>query len=126
MSARRYKRKLMFLVYRRCSLTTIACVRAAMATASSTLVVTSHMRNSSVPNVGCGRTSHQIFFPVSMQFSFTKRLVKFSYALQDSNCSGTPVRGNLRKTVVRNDLSPVLRPIQNGELVDSARRCGRK
>ena len=37
-----------------------------------------------------------------------------------------PVRGKRRKTVVRNDFSPVSRPIQNGELVDSASRCGRK
>src|SRR5262249_34721667 len=98
----------------------IACVSAAIATASSTFVVTSHMRNSSVPNVGCGRTSHQIFLPLSMQLSLTSRLMKFSYADHDSNCSGTPVRGNLRKTVVRNDFSPVFRPIQNGELVESA------
>ena len=56
-----------------------------------------------MPNVGCGRTSHQIFLPVSMQFSFTRRLTKFSYALQDSNCSGMPVRGKRRKTVVRKD-----------------------
>ena len=28
--------------------------------------------------------------------------------------------------VVRYDFSPVSRPIQNGELVDSASRCGRK
>src|SRR5256885_444133 len=104
----------------------IACVSAAIATASSTFVVTSHIRNSSVPNVGCGRTSHQIFLPVSMQFNFTNRLTKFSYALHDSNSSGTPVRGNRRKTVVRNDFRPVLRPIQNGELVESASRCGKK
>ena len=36
------------------------------------------------------------------------------------------MRGNRRNTVVRYDLSPVSRPIQNGELVDSASRCGRK
>src|ERR1700731_4616533 len=104
----------------------MACVSAAIATASSTFVVTSHMRNSSVPNVGGGRTSHQIFLPLSMQFSFTSRFTKFSYALHDSNCSGTPVRGNLRNTVVRNDFSRVLRPTRKGELVDSAKRCGRK
>src|SRR5690242_2039939 len=97
-----------------------------MATASSTLVQQSNMRNSSVPNAGCGRTSHQIFLPLSMQCSFTSRLTKFSYALHDSNCSGTPVRGNRRKTVVRKDFSPVFRPIQNGELVESASKCGRK
>src|SRR5579859_6088476 len=104
----------------------MAWVSAAMATASSTLVVTSHMRNSSVPKVGCGRTSHQIFLPLSMQLSLTRRLRKFSYALHDSNCSGTPVRGKRRKTVVRNDFNPVLRPIQKGELVESASKCGRK
>src|SRR5712691_10034681 len=104
----------------------MACVSAAIATASSTFVVTSHIRNSSVPNVGCGRTSHQIFFPLSMQFSFTSRFTKSSYALQDSNCSGTPVRGNRRNTVVRNDFKPVFLPIQNGELVESANKCGRK
>src|SRR5260370_14848794 len=97
-----------------------------MAMASSTLVVQSHIRNSSVPNVGCGRTSHQIFFPVSMQFSLTRRFTKFSYALHDSNCSGMPVRGKRRNTVVRKDFKPVFLPIQKGELVESARRCGTK
>src|SRR5215475_12357705 len=104
----------------------MACVNAAIAQASSTLVVQSHMRNSNVPNVGCGRTSHQIFFPLSMQLRRTSKFTKFSYALQDSNSSGTPVRGNRRNTVVRKDLSPVLRPIQNGELVESDSRCGKK
>src|SRR6201999_1126458 len=104
----------------------MACVNAAIATASSTFVVTSHMRNSSVPNVGCGRTSHQIFLPLSIEFNFTSRFTKFSYALHDSKSSGTPVRGNRRNAVVRNDLRPVLRPIQKGELVESASRCGKK
>src|SRR5262244_157495 len=104
----------------------MACVNAAIAQASSTLVVQSHMRNSSVPKVGCGRTSHQIFLPLSMQFRRTSRFTKFSYSLQDWNISGTPVRGNLRNTVVRNDFNPVLRPIQKGELVESASKCGTK
>src|SRR3989442_1887165 len=104
----------------------MAWANAAMATASSTLVETSNIRNSSVPNMGCGRTSHQIFLPLSMQFSFTRRFTKFSYALHDSNCSGTPVRGNLRNTVVRKDFKSVYLPIQNGELVESASKCGRK
>src|SRR5271169_6451966 len=104
----------------------IAWVSAAMATASSTRVETSNMRNSRVPNVGCGRTSHQIFLPLSIQFSLTRRFTKFSYALQDSNCSGMPVRGKRRNTVVRKDFNPVLRPIQKGELVESASKCGTK
>jgi hypothetical protein len=37
-----------------------------------------------------------------------------------------PLRGNRRKTVVRYDLRPVSRPCQNGELVESASRWGRK
>src|SRR5437667_3597253 len=98
----------------------MACVRAAMAHASSTFVVTSHIRNSSVPNTGCGRTSHQIFFGLSMQRVSTSKFVKFSYSLHDWKSSGIPVRGNRRNTVVRNDFNPVLRPIQNGELVESA------
>src|SRR5947209_18588122 len=102
------------------------CISVAISTVYSTYVETSNMRNSSVPNIGWGRTSHQIFLPLSMQFSFTRRFTKFSYALHDSNCSGTPVRGKRRNTVVRKDFSPVFLPIQNGELVESARRCGRK
>src|SRR2546428_13947371 len=70
--------QLILLSYSRYSLTMMAWANAAMATASSTLVETSNMRNSSVPNVGCGRTSHQIFLPLSMQFSFTRRFMKFS------------------------------------------------
>src|SRR5208282_3369719 len=116
----------MFVVYNRWSFTTMACVSAAIATASSTLVAVSNIRNSSVPYVGCGRTSHQIFLPLSMQFSLISKLIKFSYALHESKNSGIPVLGNLRNTVVRNDFSPVLRPIQNGELVESASRCGTK
>ena len=37
-----------------------------------------------------------------------------------------PVRGNLSNTFVRNDLKPVSLPSQNGELVLSAKTCGRK
>ena len=48
------------------------------------------------------------------------------YSLQERSARGTPVRGNPRNTTLRYDLSPVLRPIQNGELVDRHRRCGKK
>jgi hypothetical protein len=37
---------------------------------------------------------------------------------------GVPVRGKFRKITLRYDLSPVLRPIQKGELVDRQRTCG--
>ena len=53
------------------SFTTIACTSAPSMTATSGRVGTSQTRNSSVPNVGCGRTSHQIFFASSMQWRST-------------------------------------------------------
>jgi hypothetical protein len=37
---------------------------------------------------------------------------------------GMPVRGKFLKMMLLYDLSPVRRPIQNGELVDSASTCG--
>ena len=45
---------------------------------------------------------------------------------QLENVSGMLVRGNLSNTFVRYDLRPVFMPSQNGELVESASRCGRK
>ena len=49
--------------------TMIACASAAIAIVAYGAVGTSQTRNSSVPNTGCGRRSHQIFFPSSMQCS---------------------------------------------------------
>src|SRR3954451_7883217 len=102
----------------------IACASAAIAIDAQGEVGTSQMRNSSVPNVGCGRMSHQIFFASSMQCNSTSRLTYDSYSPHEPKWSGMPVRGKRRKMVVRNDLSPVSRPIQNGELVESASRWG--
>src|SRR4051812_12491330 len=110
----------------RYSFATIAWRIAAMHTASSTRVQTSQMRNSSVGYFQCGRTSHQIFEPSGMQ-PVTMSVSRYSsYALHDGRWRGTPERGNARKIVERYDLSPVLRPIQNGELVERQRMCGRK
>jgi hypothetical protein len=39
---------------------------------------------------------------------------------------GIPVRGKFLKMMLRYDFNPVRRPIQNGELVDSASTCGSK
>jgi hypothetical protein len=46
--------------------------------------------------------------------------------LLDAIMRGIPVRGKLRKTTLRYDFSPVLRPIQKGELPDRQSRCGMK
>src|SRR3954470_19701654 len=100
----------------------IAWASAAIAIAARGAVGTSQILNSSVPNVGCGRRSHQIFLPLSMQCSSMSVSTYCSYSAHELKWSGMPVRGNLRKTVVRYDFNPVLRPIQNGELVDSASR----
>ena len=99
---------------------------AAIASVSSTRIGMSQTRTSSVVKNGCGRTSHQIFFALSMQLVRTSRLTKFSKSAHDVNVSGMFVRGKRSKTLQRYDFRPVFMPIQNGELVESASRCGRK
>ena len=49
----------------------IAWKSAARQIVSSTRIGMSQIRYSSVGKKGCGRTSHQIFFGLSMQFVFT-------------------------------------------------------
>src|SRR5579862_4363738 len=99
---------------------------AAMATVSSSRMGMSHTRTSSVLKNGCGRISHQIFLPLSMQLVFTSSATKVSYSDQLANVSGMPVRGNRSNTLQRYDLKPEFMPIQKGEFVESARMCGRK
>src|SRR5213076_3130157 len=79
----------------------MAWVSAASATVSSSRIGTSHTRNSIVSKKGCGRTSHQIFFPLSMQFVLTRIRTYSSKSAGDSKTSGMLVRGNLSKTFVR-------------------------
>src|ERR1019366_9478396 len=93
---------------------------------SSKRMVLSHTRTSKVSKNGCGRMSHQTFLPVSIQFVLISKLRKVSYSAQFRNTSGILVRGKRSNTLQRYDLNPVSMPIQNGELVDSAKMCGRK
>src|SRR5215510_16298703 len=97
-----------------------------MAIVSSARIGMSQTRNSMVLKKGCGRTSHQIFLPLSMQLVLTSRLTKLSNCSGESKDSGMDVRGNRSKTFVRKLFNPLLRPSQNGEFVESASRCGRK
>src|SRR5678816_2128783 len=97
-----------------------------MASVSSTRIGMSQMRISSVVKTGCGRMSHQIFLPLSIEFVLTSRVTNVSKSAQEVNVSGMFVRGNRSNTLQRYDFSPVFMPIQNGELVDNASRCGRK
>src|SRR5712692_2300467 len=106
------------------SFATTAWRIAAIHTASSTRVHTSQMRNSSVGYDQLGRTSHQILDPSGMQFVVVSISTRSVYSLHERNARGTPVRGKPRNTTDRYDLSPVLRPIQNGELVERHRICG--
>src|SRR5689334_9103353 len=92
----------------------IACRMAAMHTASSTRVQTSHTRNSSVGYAWCGRTSHQIFEPSGMLLVFVSASSSSANSEYDRRMGGTPVRGKFLKMMLRYDFSPVLRPIQNG------------
>src|SRR5690242_679886 len=71
------------------------------------------------------RTSHQIFDPSGMHWVRDSTSISSVYSLQERRARGTPVRGNPRNTTLRYDLSPVLRPFQNGELVDRHRMWGR-
>src|SRR5579872_3760111 len=104
----------------------MAWMMAAMHTASSTRVHTSQMRNSSVGYDQLGRTSHQILEPSGMECVCTSVSTIYVKSDQDWNERGIPLRGKLRKMMLRYDFRPVVRPIQNGELVDRQSRCGRK
>src|SRR5260370_42604377 len=108
------------------SLAMIAWKMAAMHTASSTRVQTSQTRNSSVGYFQLGRTSHQILLPSGMELVRTSDSTRFSKSAHDLRSGGMPERGKWRKMMLRYDFNPVLRPIQNGELDDRQRTCGRK
>src|SRR5215207_6073277 len=94
--------------------------RAAMQTASSTRVQTSHIRNSSVGYLPFGRTSHQIFEESGIDFVLVSVSSSSSNSDAEEKVGGAPVRGKLRKMMLRYELSPVFRPIQKGELADNA------
>src|SRR5437868_1515663 len=108
------------------NLVTIAWKKATSMIVSLIFVIMSHTRNSSVLKNGCGRRSHQIFLPSSMQLVSISVLTNPSKSAHELNVDGMPVRGNCCQTIVRYDFSPVTRPCQKGELADSASRWGRK
>src|SRR5262245_45180224 len=97
-----------------------------MQIASSTRVHTSQMRNSRVGYLALGRTSHKILVPLGMQLVRTSRSTNFLNSANELNSRGMPVRGKLRKMMLRYDISPVSRPIQNGDEFARHITCGRK
>src|SRR5262245_28661230 len=99
---------------------------AAIAIVSSARIGMSQTRNSIVLKKGCGRTSHQIFLPLSMHFVLTRRFTNASNCSGDSKDSGMDVRGKRSNTFVRKLFSPLFLPSQKGEFVERASRCGRK
>src|SRR6478752_6070633 len=99
---------------------------APMHTASSTLVQTSHIRNYNVGYLLLGRMSHQMFGGGAIDFVRVRVSHRYPDSATDENVGGDPVRGKFRKMMLRYELSPVFRPIQNGELAESARMCGTK
>src|SRR5947199_9552494 len=98
---------------------------AARHTASSTRVHTSQMRNSSVGYLWLGRASHQILLASGRQLVRIIVSTRPSISAYDWKTGGMPVRGKWRKMIERYDFRPVLRPIQNGELVERQRPCRR-
>src|SRR2546430_847856 len=99
---------------------------AARHTASSMRVQASQMRNSSVGYLWLGRASHQILLASGRQLVRTIVSVSSSSSECDWKTGGMPVRGKWRKMMERYDFKPVLRPTQNGELVDRQSTCGKK
>src|ERR1043166_5286324 len=103
------------------SLAMIAWKIAPIATASSTRVQTSQTRNSSVGSPQLGRTSHQIWDALGIDPVATSVPTTSSNSAHEPSDRGMPERGKERNTTLRYDLSPVRRPIQNGELVERQR-----
>src|SRR5579883_1709037 len=106
------------------SLAIIAWKMAATQIASSTRVHTSQIRSSSVGYRQFGRISHQIFVPSGIQLVTASVSTREVRSPHDWKTRGMPVRGKLRKIILRYDFKPVVRPIQNGELVERQSRCG--
>src|SRR3990170_6559920 len=95
-----------------------------MAHNSSIVGMPSQMRNSSVPNPGCGRMSHQ----TSRMLRIVPAPIKVRMNLwnwpQLSSWYGSPAVGSDSNTFERTEARPVSRPCQNGDEDDSAKKCG--
>ena len=96
-----------------------------MAMTSSSVGSPSQMRTSTVPNSGCGRTSHHTSRIDSIAFAFTSVVISRWNSPQLSSRYGSPAFGRFSNTLTRQDVSPVSRLLKNGELAESASRCGR-
>src|SRR5437763_13468132 len=99
---------------------------AATQMASSTRVQTSQTRNSSVGYFQFGRTSHHSLVPSGMQLVRTRVSTRLDSSAHEPNSGGMPVRGKLRKMMLRYDASPVFLPSQNGDDADRHSTCGTK
>src|SRR6476620_10916741 len=108
------------------SLAISAWNRAATHTASSTRVQTSQTRNSSVGYFQLGRTSHHSLVPSGMQWVRTRVSTRLFSSAHEPNRGGMPGRGKWRKTMLRYDCKPVLRPTQKGDDDDRHSTWGTK
>ena len=106
------------------SQTTSAWIIAVMAMMSSSVGSPSQVRTSTVPNSGCGRTSHQISRTASMARALTSVIISRWNSAQFSRRYGNPAVGRLSKIFTRHDASPVSSPSKYGELADNASRWG--
>ena len=85
----------------------------------------SQIRTSMVPKLGCGRTSHQISRIDSIALALTRVIINRWNSAQLSRRYGSPAVGRLSKILLRQDARPVSAPLKNGELAESASKCGR-
>ena len=85
----------------------------------------SQMRTSTVPNLWCGRTSHQISRIVLMKPVSIMWFTSQTYSLQLRISVGSPAVGRPSMIFERCEWRPVLRPSQNGLLTESASSVGR-
>lgn len=83
------------------------------------------MRTSTVPSVGRGRTSHQIFVMASIEPAALYSSTAPSRSRQSAKVRGIPERGMASNTRTRADLSPLSMPRQKGSFVESTSTSGR-
>ena len=101
-----------------------ACTSAVTAAASSTVACASGTRSSSVPNAGCGRSSHHQRRASGTAPDAAPHSSASANASHDDSAGGIPWRGSSSPIFGRIEAIPVSRPSWNGALAASAASSG--
>ena len=102
----------------------LAGARSVTAAASATVACASGTRTSSVPNAGCGRSSHHQRRGSGTAPEAAPQASSSAKASHDAIAGGIPWRGSCSAIFGRIDASPVSRPPWNGALAASAATSG--